>query len=129
VTLQRDATPFPCTPGRGSLLPVQRLRGKTDATTGVHRGARELQQYAASGKLTKDNYDKVGGLKGLIEDAAERALRGLEHQSRMCRCRLLYRPSGLSLARRPLCRHSFKSARRCSRPSSPLLLRPFCIAL
>jgi formylglycine-generating enzyme required for sulfatase activity len=35
-------------------------------------------QYAASGKLTKDNYDKVGGLKGLIEDAAERALRGLE---------------------------------------------------
>jgi hypothetical protein len=27
--------------------------------------------------LTKDQYDKVGGLKGLIEDAAERALRGL----------------------------------------------------
>jgi formylglycine-generating enzyme required for sulfatase activity len=36
------------------------------------------RQYAASGKLTKVNYDKVGGLKGLIEDAAERALRGLE---------------------------------------------------
>jgi formylglycine-generating enzyme required for sulfatase activity len=36
------------------------------------------RQYAASGKLTKDNYNKVGGLKGLIEDAAERALRGLE---------------------------------------------------
>ena len=36
------------------------------------------RQYAASGKLTKDNYDKVGGLEGLIEDAAERALRGLE---------------------------------------------------
>jgi formylglycine-generating enzyme required for sulfatase activity len=36
------------------------------------------RQYAASGNLTKDNYDKVGGLKGLIEDAAERALRGLE---------------------------------------------------
>jgi formylglycine-generating enzyme required for sulfatase activity len=36
------------------------------------------RQYAATGKLTKDNYDKVGGLKGLIEDAAERALRGLE---------------------------------------------------
>lgn len=35
-------------------------------------------QYAASGALTKDNYDKVGRLKGLIEDAAERALRGLE---------------------------------------------------
>jgi formylglycine-generating enzyme required for sulfatase activity len=35
------------------------------------------RQYAASGGLTKDHYDKVGGLKGLIEDAAERALRGL----------------------------------------------------
>jgi formylglycine-generating enzyme required for sulfatase activity len=35
------------------------------------------RQYAASGVLTKHNYDKVGGLKGLIEDAAERALRGL----------------------------------------------------
>ena len=34
------------------------------------------RQYGASGALTKDNYDKVGGLKGLIEDAAERALRG-----------------------------------------------------
>jgi formylglycine-generating enzyme required for sulfatase activity len=35
------------------------------------------RQYAASGSLTKDNYDKVGGLKGIIEDAAERALRRL----------------------------------------------------
>jgi formylglycine-generating enzyme required for sulfatase activity len=35
------------------------------------------RQYAASGVLTRDNYDKVGGLRGLIEDAAERALRGL----------------------------------------------------
>jgi formylglycine-generating enzyme required for sulfatase activity len=35
------------------------------------------RQYAAAGALTKDNYDKVGGLRGLIEDAAERALRGL----------------------------------------------------
>jgi formylglycine-generating enzyme required for sulfatase activity len=35
------------------------------------------RQYAASGALTKDNYDKVGGLRGIIEDAAERALRGL----------------------------------------------------
>jgi formylglycine-generating enzyme required for sulfatase activity len=35
------------------------------------------RQYAASGTLTKDNYDGVGGLRGLIEDAAERALRGL----------------------------------------------------
>jgi formylglycine-generating enzyme required for sulfatase activity len=35
------------------------------------------RQYAASGALTKDNYDKLGGLTALIEDAAERALRGL----------------------------------------------------
>jgi formylglycine-generating enzyme required for sulfatase activity len=35
------------------------------------------RQYAASGALTRDNYDKVGGLKGIIEDAAERALRAL----------------------------------------------------
>ena len=35
------------------------------------------RQYAASGALSKDNYDKVGGLRWLIEDAAERALRGL----------------------------------------------------
>jgi hypothetical protein len=70
------------------------------------------RQYAASGKLTKDNYDKVGGLKGLIEDAAERGLRGLE-PSRMCRCRLLRQPrGGLSLARQPSCRRSFKSATR-----------------
>jgi hypothetical protein len=36
------------------------------------------RQYGASGALTKDNYDKVGGLRGLIEDAAERAVRGIE---------------------------------------------------
>jgi formylglycine-generating enzyme required for sulfatase activity len=35
------------------------------------------RQYAASGGMTKDDYDRVGGLKGLIEDAAERALRSL----------------------------------------------------
>jgi hypothetical protein len=34
-------------------------------------------QYAARGALTRPHYDKVGGLHGLIEDAAERALRGL----------------------------------------------------
>jgi formylglycine-generating enzyme required for sulfatase activity len=34
-------------------------------------------QYAASGALTKENYERIGGLKALIEDAAERALRGL----------------------------------------------------
>jgi len=36
------------------------------------------QRYAASGSLTKAHYDKVGGLQGLIEDAAERAMRGFE---------------------------------------------------
>jgi formylglycine-generating enzyme required for sulfatase activity len=36
------------------------------------------RQYAASGQLTKENYSKLGGLKGLIEDAAERALRSIE---------------------------------------------------
>jgi len=34
-------------------------------------------QYAASGKLVLDNYVRVGRLRGLIEDGAERALRGL----------------------------------------------------
>lgn len=34
-------------------------------------------QYADTKALTGDHYNKVGGLKGLIEDAAERALRGL----------------------------------------------------
>jgi formylglycine-generating enzyme required for sulfatase activity len=36
------------------------------------------RQFAGSGIVTKDNYDKLEGLKGLIEDAAERALRGIE---------------------------------------------------
>jgi len=36
------------------------------------------QQFASSGNLTKQNYDKLGGLKGLMEDAAERALRGIK---------------------------------------------------
>ena len=36
------------------------------------------QQYAASGTLAKAHYDKVEGLQGLIEDAAERAMRGIE---------------------------------------------------
>jgi formylglycine-generating enzyme required for sulfatase activity len=35
-------------------------------------------QFAGSGSLTHDHYDTLGGLKGLIEDAAERALRGFE---------------------------------------------------
>ena len=35
-------------------------------------------QYSASGSLAEGHYRNVGGLKGLIEDAAERALRGLE---------------------------------------------------
>jgi formylglycine-generating enzyme required for sulfatase activity len=36
------------------------------------------QQFASSGNLTKQNYEKLGGLKGLMEDAAERALRGIK---------------------------------------------------
>jgi formylglycine-generating enzyme required for sulfatase activity len=36
------------------------------------------EQYAASGSMTKVHYDKVGGLQGLIEDTAERAMRGFE---------------------------------------------------
>ncbi len=35
------------------------------------------RQYASTRKLSRDNYDKVGGLKWLVEDAAERALRGI----------------------------------------------------
>jgi formylglycine-generating enzyme required for sulfatase activity len=35
------------------------------------------RQYAVSKTLTKTHYDRVGGLRGLIEDAAERAMRGL----------------------------------------------------
>jgi formylglycine-generating enzyme required for sulfatase activity len=34
-------------------------------------------QYGNSGTLTKEHYDRFGGLTGLIEDAAERALRGV----------------------------------------------------
>ena len=40
------------------------------------------QQYAASGTLTKAHYDKVGGLQGLIEDGAERAMRSIEPRRR-----------------------------------------------
>jgi Sulfatase-modifying factor enzyme 1/TIR domain len=39
------------------------------------------RQYGASGTLTRDNYDKAGGLRGLIEYAAERALHGLGSRS------------------------------------------------
>jgi formylglycine-generating enzyme required for sulfatase activity len=35
------------------------------------------EQYADAGTLTKEHYDRFGGLTGLIEDAAERALRGI----------------------------------------------------
>jgi hypothetical protein len=34
--------------------------------------------YAATGALTREHYIKVGGLRGLIDDAAERALQGVE---------------------------------------------------
>jgi len=36
------------------------------------------EQYGTSGKLTETHYTNFGGLSGLIEDAAERALQGLE---------------------------------------------------
>jgi Novel STAND NTPase 1/TIR domain len=39
---------------------------------------RMWRRYAISGALRKDHYDRIGGLKGVIEDAAERALRGIE---------------------------------------------------
>jgi hypothetical protein len=35
------------------------------------------RRYAAAGAISKDSYHSVGGLTQLIEDAAERALRGL----------------------------------------------------
>ena len=35
------------------------------------------EQYADSGTLAKEHYDRFGGLTGLIEDAAERALRSI----------------------------------------------------
>jgi hypothetical protein len=35
------------------------------------------RQFAAKRVLGREHYDRIGGLKGLIEDAAERALRGL----------------------------------------------------
>jgi WD40 repeat protein len=38
-------------------------------------------QYSVTGRLTKANYIAVGKLKGLIEDAAERALCGIEPSS------------------------------------------------
>ncbi|MCP5084308.1 MAG: SUMF1/EgtB/PvdO family nonheme iron enzyme, partial [Alphaproteobacteria bacterium] len=36
------------------------------------------RRFAASGTLREADYNDMGGLKGLIEDAAERALRGIE---------------------------------------------------
>jgi hypothetical protein len=72
-------------------------------------------QYAASGALTKDNYDRVGGLRGLIEDAAERALRGIEPggDEPLSSAR---RRSGWSIsAPRPSCRRSPRSATRARR--------------
>ena len=35
------------------------------------------QQYAASGRISCKDYDAMGGIRGLIEDAAERAIRGM----------------------------------------------------
>ncbi|MGE0699242.1 MAG: SUMF1/EgtB/PvdO family nonheme iron enzyme [Hyphomicrobiaceae bacterium] len=39
------------------------------------------RQYAATGRLTEAQYDNVGGLNGLMEDAASRAMRGMEPES------------------------------------------------
>jgi formylglycine-generating enzyme required for sulfatase activity len=51
---------------------------KEDALPLLAFGLQRLwRQYAASGALVLDNYSRVGRLRGLIEDGAERALRGL----------------------------------------------------
>jgi formylglycine-generating enzyme required for sulfatase activity len=51
---------------------------KEDALPLLAFGLQRLwRQYAASGALILDNYTRVGRLRGLIEDGAERALRGL----------------------------------------------------
>jgi formylglycine-generating enzyme required for sulfatase activity len=51
---------------------------KEDALPLLAFGLQRLwRQYAASGVLVLENYERVGGLRGLIEDGAERALRGL----------------------------------------------------
>ena len=51
---------------------------KEDALPLLAFGLQRLwRQYAASGALVFDNYARVGRLSGLIEDGAERALRGL----------------------------------------------------
>jgi formylglycine-generating enzyme required for sulfatase activity len=51
---------------------------KEDALPLLAFGLQRLwRQYAASGALALDNYVRVGRLRGLIEDGAERALRGL----------------------------------------------------
>jgi formylglycine-generating enzyme required for sulfatase activity len=42
-------------------------------------------QYADAGTLTKEHYDRFGGLTGLIEDAAERALRGIAPEDQSTR--------------------------------------------
>ncbi|MEL6872247.1 MAG: SUMF1/EgtB/PvdO family nonheme iron enzyme, partial [Pseudomonadota bacterium] len=39
------------------------------------------RQYAETGRLTEAHYRNVGGLRGLIEDAAARAMRGMEPES------------------------------------------------
>jgi formylglycine-generating enzyme required for sulfatase activity len=40
-------------------------------------------QYANAGTLTKERYDRFGGLTGLIEDAAERAVRGIDPEQQI----------------------------------------------
>ena len=74
------------------------------------------RQYAASGALTLDNYDKVGGLQGLIEDAAERALRGLAPDEDVPLPSGPPRNAGSISRLRPSCRRSPRSTIR-ARPS------------
>jgi hypothetical protein len=46
--------PFPCTFGRGSLLPVQPLGGMTDAKAVFYRGARERVGVADRGQRQRE---------------------------------------------------------------------------
>jgi formylglycine-generating enzyme required for sulfatase activity len=51
---------------------------KADALPLLAFGLQRLwHQYASAGVLRKEHYDNVGGLTGLIQGAAERALRGI----------------------------------------------------
>ena len=63
------------------------------------------RQYEAERRIRKANYESVGKLLGLIEDAAERALRGIDpsaQQGRLlekCQARETHRRSACSCLR------------------------------